>query len=397
MVARNPHMAQLSREYLFPEVRKRKEAALAQRPDAKLISLSIGDASEPISPFASKAMANQSISLSTGDGFTGYGPEQGIEDLRGAICMHYYNGIVDQNEIFVSDGAKCDIARLQTLFGGDITTAVQDPSYPVYVDTALLMGQKVLKLPCTPENDFFPDVSNAPDFDLLYFCNPNNPTGAVATRFQLTQLVQEVRRRSAILIFDAAYATFIQDPDLPKTIFEIDGAKECCIEIQSFSKIAGFTGVRLAWTVVPEALRFSDGTSVHSDWTRIMTTCFNGASIIAQHGGLAVLTPKGWQEAQELCRFYLHNAALLRKSFSDYEIYGGIHAPYLWVRIPSMTSWQAFDHFLEEYDIVTTPGSGFGPSGEGFLRLSAFGHRSVIEEAVKRLAIPHHLHRSRSR
>jgi LL-diaminopimelate aminotransferase len=239
---------------------------------------------------------------------------------------------------------------------------------------------------CRPENDFFPDLGNAPRTDIIFFCSPNNPTGAAATREQLTKLVEFARNNGSIIVYDAAYALYISDPNCPKTIYEIPGAEECAIETCSFSKYAGFTGVRLGWTVVPEQLRYADGSPVLQDFNRIMTTVFNGASNIAQAGGLACLQDKGWEQMLELVAFYRENAAILRKTFQEmgFTVYGGENAPYVWVGFPGQKSWDVFAEILEKCDIVTTPGSGFGPAGEGFVRASAFGHRDTILEAVQR-------------
>lgn len=398
MVKRNPHMTKLSGSYLFPEVRKRAKALLAVEPDAKLISLSIGDTTEPLPPFVTKGLVEKAENMGKASGYEGYGPEQGIELLKKALSENYYKGLITPEEIFVSDGAKCDIARLQMLFGSHLVTAIQDPAYPVYVDTSVIMGQtgnfggrhyeKLVYLPCLAENDFFPVLNDeTPDFDILYFCNPNNPTGAVCTKKQLIELVNFVKKRKALLIYDAAYSIYIQDENLPRTIYEIPGARDVAIEINSFSKIVGFTGVRLSWTALPQSVTYEDGTPVINDWNRIMTTCFNGASIISQYGGLAALKEEGLKEIGALVKFYLGNAQLLAEAFrkKGFSVFGGTHAPYLWVKTQGMSSWDAFDHFLKNHHIVTTPGSGFGPGGEGYIRLSAFGKRETIEEAIARL------------
>lgn len=399
MVARNPHMAKLAGSYLFPEIKKRALAFLAKEPSAKLISLSIGDTSEPIPPFITESLSGKAAALGSLAGYQGYGPEQGIGALKEALAERFYGGTISPEEIFVSDGAKCDIARLQMLFGSDKVTAVQDPAYPVYVDTSVIMGQtghyetkgynKLVYLPCHAENNFFPLLDESvPAFDLLYFCNPNNPTGAVCTKAQLQELIAFVKKRKALLIYDAAYSIYIQDPDLPRSIFEIEGARDVAIEINSFSKIVGFTGVRLSWTVVPKTVTFDDGFPLINDWNRIMITCFNGASIISQHGGIAALSPQGFQEVQEMVQFYLRNARLMRASFEKlgFTVFGGEQMPYLWVKTKGISSWEAFDHFLHHHHLIVTPGSGFGPAGEGYIRLSSFGHRETIESALERLA-----------
>ena len=342
-------------------------------------------------------MKKASEGLGTLEGYSGYGAEQGQGPLREALCNRLYASVGRKsNEIFVSDGSKCDIGRLQMMFGVDASVALQDPAYPVYVDSSVIMGMTgnhngvgfdgVTYMECRPENDFFPDLDSAPRTDIIFFCSPNNPTGAAATREQLTKLVEFARKNGSIIVYDAAYALYISDPNCPKTIYEIPGAEEVAIETCSFSKYAGFTGVRLGWTVVPEQLKYADGFPVINDFNRIMTTIFNGASNIAQAGGLACLQDDGWAQMLDLVSFYKENAAILRKTFQDmgFTVYGGENAPYVWVGFPGRQSWDVFAEILDKCDIVTTPGSGFGPAGEGFVRASAFGHRDNILEAVKR-------------
>lgn len=399
MVKRNPHLAKLHAGYLFPEIAKRKKVFLSQHPQARLISLGIGDTTEPIPPSIIEKLKSESTALGTLEGYKGYGPEQGRPELRQQIAHVLYQGRIHPDEIFISDGSKCDIGRLQVMFGQQASIAVQDPSYPVYVDTSVILGQTahfdpehshykgISYLACRPENDFFPDLSQATSSDLIYFCSPNNPTGAAANYQQLTQLIKFAKENQSILIYDSAYACFIQDPNLPRSIYEIEGAREVAIELGSFSKMVGFTGVRLAWSIIPKELHFEDGHSIHQDWSRINSTFFNGASCVAQAGGLAVLTPEGLKEMQELVHFYMENTKILKNTLQNltYLVYGGDHAPYLWVKFSHANSWQAFEEVLENAHIVCTPGSGFGPAGEGFLRFSAFGHRHQIEEAALRL------------
>jgi LL-diaminopimelate aminotransferase len=315
------------------------------------------------------------------------------------IAERLYRCKIEPREVFVSDGAKCDIGRLQTMFGSAVSIAVQDPAYPVYVDGSVIIGAAgpatvggtgysgISYLPCTPANDFFPDLTKAPATELLYFCSPNNPTGACATRKRLEELVAFALKTGAIIIYDAAYAEYISDPALPKSIFEIEGARRVALEVNSFSKPIGFTGVRLGWTVVPDELRFSDGTQVAKDWNRVMTTLFNGASNVAQAGGLAALSDEGLAEMRTSVAHYMGNAALIKRCLGrlGVENYGGTDAPYIWARFPGKSSWEAFEHILDACAVVTTPGSGFGPAGESFLRFSAFGHREEVEEAVLRL------------
>jgi len=382
---RNKNLDKLKSGYLFPEIQKRKKEFLAKHPDAKLISLGIGDTTEPVSEQVAQAMAQLSTRLGTAHGYIGYGSEQGIEPLRKKIAESFYKNRISPDEIFISDGAKCDLGRLQVLFGGDIRVAIQDPAYPVYIDGSQVQGiDHIHPMKCTPENGFFPDLKTMPPCDLIYFCSPNNPTGAVCTRKQLEELVAFAKKHHSIILFDAAYSSYIRTPDLPRSIYEIEGAKEVAIEINSFSKLAGFTGIRLGWTVVPESLKYENGASVRSDWNRITTTLFNGASIIAQHGGMAALED---ENNEKMIQFYLENARLIKKALEEmgYQVFGGVDAPYLWVHFPGKKSWDVFQHLLEKAHIVTTPGSGFGPEGEGFLRLTAYGKREPILEAIERL------------
>eukprot|EP00741_Cyanophora_paradoxa_P010605 tig00020537_g10249.t1 len=398
-VKRNANMAKLAAGYLFPEIARRRNDLLKRRPDAKIISLGIGDTTQPIVPHIVEGLKNASIGLGTPKGYSGYGPEQGIAALREAIAKKFYPGIVDASEIFVSDGSKCDIARLQLCFGGDVSVAVQDPSYPVYVDTSVMMGMtggfdqersqynNIVYMTCKPENNFFPDLASLPRTDIVFFCSPNNPTGAVATKAQLKELVDFCRKNGSILVFDAAYSAYVKDPSLATSIYEIEGAREVAIETNSFSKVAGFTGVRLGWTVVPESLTYADGTPVRNDFNRVMGTCFNGASNVAQAGGLACLEEKGYAQIQEQVDYYMENAAILRKTFTElgFQVYGGANAPYVWVNFPGRKSWDVFTDLLENAEVVCTPGSGFGPAGEGFLRFSAFCGRENLLEAIERI------------
>ncbi|MBN9378319.1 MAG: LL-diaminopimelate aminotransferase [Chlamydiales bacterium 38-26] len=388
MVQRNPHLAKLKSGYLFPEIHKRKQQFLAQNPHAQLISLGVGDTTEPIPDIVSLAMAQEATRLSTPEGYSGYGPEQGLPELRKKVASKIYQDLIDPSEVFISDGAKCDIGRLQLLFGPHVSVAIQDPAYPVYVDGCIMQGvNEIFYMPCTADNDFFPDLDSTPRTDLIYFCSPNNPTGAVASRLQLEKLVQFAKKNCSIIIFDSAYACFIQDSSLPKSIFEIEGAREVAIEVNSFSKIAGFTGVRLGWTIVPKELKYADGTPVKNDWQRLTSTIFNGASNIAQYGGITALGDTGWEELNKTIHFYLENAALIKIALEKQglHVFGGTHAPYLWVYYPKRLSWDVFQEILEKYHLVTTPGAGFGPSGEGFVRFTAFGHRETIKLATDRL------------
>lgn len=385
---RNPGIASLSTNYLFPEINARKRAFLKENPHAHLLHLGIGDTTEPIPSEIVQAMRNAAENLGTRSGYTGYGPEQGNKELREHISSHFYHEHIRPEEIFISDGAKCDIGRLQTLFGPDISIAVQDPAYPVYIDGSKIQGVKdIVFMPCHPGNNFFPDLATQVRTDLIYFCSPNNPTGAVATKEQLCELVAFAKKNRSIIIFDAAYSCYINDPELPTSIFDIEGAKEVAIEINSFSKIAGFTGIRLGWSVVPEELIYDEGSSVRSDWNRLVSTIFNGASNIAQAGGLAVLDTRGLEEISKIKNHYMENAAILKNVWQEmgFNVFGGENAPYLWIEFKGQKSWDVFQFLLEKCHLITTPGSGFGLQGEGFIRLSAFGERSTIEKAAHRI------------
>uniref|UniRef100_A0A6U6DPL0 Aminotransferase class I/classII large domain-containing protein n=1 Tax=Odontella aurita TaxID=265563 RepID=A0A6U6DPL0_9STRA len=401
-VPRNPNFAKLAGGYLFPEIGRRRTAYLEENPDMadRIISLGIGDTTMPIPEHILKGLVDGASKLGKKESYSGYGAEQGRGDLREKIASTLYGGIIEPDEVFVSDGAKCDIMRLQQMFGPGVTSAVQDPSYPVYVDTSVMMGQtgdidestsqydNIVYMPCTAENEFFPDYASLPRADVVYFCSPNNPTGAAATKEQLEGLVKTCKERGSILVFDAAYAPFIRSEGVPKSIFEVEGARDCAIEVNSFSKYAGFTGVRLGWTVIPSDLKFADGTPVKQDFNRVMTTAFNGASNIVQNGGMACLDDDGMKEIDALIDYYLENAALLKEAMESigYKVFGGTDAPYVFIQLPEgQSSWDAFSDILDKAQVVTIPGAGFGPGGEGYLRLSAFAPRDSVIEACKRL------------
>lgn len=399
MVKRNINMEKLKAGYLFPEIGRRRREFQANNPDAKIISLGIGDTTEPLTPFITEKLTQAAAGLGSEEGYSGYGAEQGMDELRKGIADTFYKGLIDPSEVFVSDGAKPDTGRIQIMFGKDATLAVQDPAYPVYVDSSVMIGQTqnynpetkqfdgIEYMPCKAENDFFPDLTKVKRTDLIFFCSPNNPTGAVANREQLTKLVEFAKKNKSIIIFDSAYSMFIKDENLPKSIYEIEGAKEVAMEVSSFSKPAGFTGVRLGWTVVPKELKFDDGTPVINDFNRVTTTIFNGASNVVQHGGIAAVSEKGRIEMKDTIAFYMENAKIIKTALIDlgYECYGGENAPYVWTKIPGKTSWEAFDEILNKCHVVCTPGAGFGEAGEGFVRFSSFGHRANVIEAVERL------------
>ncbi|OVA12949.1 Aminotransferase [Macleaya cordata] len=398
-VPRNANLEKLQNGYLFPEISRHEFEHIRKHPDAKLISLGIGDTTEPIPDIITLDMAAHSRALSTAEGYRGYGAEQGNKELRKAITETVYRDVgVKDTEVFISDGAQCDISRIQLLLGSNVTMAVQDPSFPGYVDSSVIMGRtgefqevtgkyaNIEYMKCGPENDFFPDLSTTPRTDIIFFVSPNNPTGYAASRDQLEKLVEFAKKNGSIIIYDAAYAAYISD-DSPRSIFEIPGAREVAIEISSFSKFAGFTGVRLGWTVVPEELVFSNGFPVIKDFDRIVCTSFNGASNISQAGGLACLSPEGYKAIQGLIDFYRENMKIMVETFESLglKVYGGKNAPYLWVHFPGSSSWDIFRMILEKTHIITIPGTGFGPGGEGYIRVSALGHRKCILEASKRL------------
>ncbi|KAK4476882.1 hypothetical protein RD792_016046, partial [Penstemon davidsonii] len=407
-VARNPKMERLRYNYLFPEISARELQHVTEYPNAKVISLGIGDTTEPLPDVVASSMANVSFvysgskyahSLSTLKGYKGYGAEQGSKELRKAISETFYKDMgIKDTEVFVSDGAQCDISRLQLLFGSNMSIAVQDPIFPAYIDSSVIIGQagdvekesgtyqNVEYMKCEPQNSFFPDLSKTASTDIIFFCSPNNPSGHAATYEQLEELVQFAQENGSIIVYDSAYAVYITE-DRPRSIYEIPGAKKVAIEVSSFSKIAGFTGVRLGWTVVPEELLYANGYPVINDFNRIVCTCFNGASRIAQAGGLASLTSDGFKAVLSLVDYYKENAEILLETFQSVGLraYGGINAPYLWVHFPGSNSWDVFNEILEKTHIITVPGSGFGPAGKEFIRVTAFGHRENILEASNRL------------
>lgn len=397
----NSSYRKLTAGYLFPEIERRVRLFQEQNPAARIHRLGIGNTTEPLPPALIEGLKDGVGRLAKAETYTGYGDEQGLQELRAALARYYSSlgANLEPDEFFVSDGAKPDAGNIQSIFSDDSTVAFQDPAYPVYVDSNVIAGrsgpynhdesnyQGFIYMPCHEENGFIPAPPQE-KVDLIYLCSPNNPTGAVADHRQLQRFVDYARKHRAVIVFDAAYAEFITDPGLPHSIFEIEGARECAVEISSFSKFAGFTGVRLGWTAVPKTLVLEDGEpgEVHRCWLRRQTTFFNGASNIAQRGGLAVLSPRGLEECRELIGYYMENSRIIKEGLQKcgLTVYGGINAPYLWVRTPgNLSSWEFFDHLLQETHVVGTPGSGFGPSGEGYFRLSAFGHRAAIEAAVE--------------
>lgn len=394
----NSNYRKLQAGYLFPEIAKRTRAFQKENPDAKIMRLGIGNTTEPLTPTIIAGLHEGVERLAKVETYTGYGDEQGMEALREALVKRYqqYGVNFEPDEFFVGDGAKSDSANIQSIFSTDNVVAVQDPAYPVYVDSNVIGGrtgagskgtyEKLVYMPCTEENQFFPELPNE-KVDLIYLCSPNNPTGAVATLSQLKRFVDYALEHKAVIIFDAAYASFISDTRLPRTIFEVEGARDCALEINSFSKECGFTGVRLGWTVVPKALVCEDGEpgDINRLWHRRQTTMFNGASNVVQYGGIAALSEQGKAESAELIAYYMKNAKVIREGLEALGIkcFGGVNAPYVWLQTPGgMSSWEFFDKLLNETHVVGTPGAGFGPNGEGYFRLSAFGHQEDIARAM---------------
>ncbi len=401
----NEHFQKLPAGYLFPEIGRRVGAFHRAHPEASIIKLGIGDVTEPLAPAIVAAMREAVDEMGRRESFHGYGPERGYEFLIDAILEHDYaaRGVtLESEEVFVSDGSKCDSGNIQELFARDCTIAVIDPVYPVYVDSNVMAGRTgeldaagryrgLVYLPANDANGFAPQPPPEP-VDVVYLCSPSNPTGTVATREYLATWVEWARRSDAIIVFDAAYEAFIRDPSLPRSIYEIEGAKECAIEMRSYSKRAGFTGVRCAFTVVPKACkgRLADGTevSLNAMWNRRHSTKFNGTSYIVQRGAAAVYSADGLAQTGAQIDFYMENADRLRAGLAaaKFDVFGGKDAPYIWMKTPkNVSSWDFFNDLLEKAQVVGTPGSGFGPSGEGYFRLSAFNSRANVDEAIERI------------
>ena len=403
----NDHYLKLTSGYLFPEISRRVTAFAAEYPQADIIKLGIGDVTEPLPPAVVEAMHRAVDQMAGRETFRGYGPDQGYDWLRQAIVENDYTTRgchVDTDEVFVSDGSKCDSANVLDIVAGNGANriAVVDPVYPVYVDTNVMAGntgtsddegryQGIVYLSATAENGFTPDLPRD-RVDVIYLCYPNNPTGAVASRESLGRWVDYARDHQAIILFDAAYEAYITDPKVPHSIYEVPGGRDVAIEFRSFSKSAGFTGTRCAWTVVPKSLTgvAADGGRVglHELWSRRHSTKFNGVSYVVQRGAEAAYGNAGRQQIRDLVACYLKNALIIREAFAamGLEVHGGVNAPYVWIKTPGdLTSWQFFDKLLTEAHIVGTPGSGFGAAGEGYFRLSAFNQREVVEDAMERI------------
>jgi len=401
----NDNYLKLKAGYLFPEIARRVNVFAEANPDAKIIRLGIGDVTEPLPQACRDAMIQAVQDMGDRSLFKGYGPEQGYAWLREKIAQQDFQARgcdIDASEIFISDGSKCDTGNILDIFGNDNIIAVTDPVYPVYVDTNVMAGhtgeanekgeyEGFVYLPISAENNFTAQIPTE-KVDLIYLCFPNNPTGSTATKEHLQAWVDYAKAHGSIIFFDAAYEAFITDPTLPHSIYEIEGAKDCVIEFRSFSKNAGFTGTRCALTVVPKTLKgkASDGSEVElwKLWNRRQSTKFNGVSYIVQRGAEAVYSPEGQAQVKDLVGFYMDNAKIIREKLTaaNLAVYGGINAPYVWVKTPhGLSSWEFFDKLLETVNVVGTPGSGFGAAGEGYFRISAFNSRKNVEEAMQRI------------
>jgi LL-diaminopimelate aminotransferase len=397
----NDNFQKLPGNYLFSEVARRLAAYQAEHPEAKMIKLGIGDVTRPLVPAVIEAMHQAVEEMASAETFKGYGPEQGYAFLREAISENDYakRGVTIQpDEIFVSDGAKSDCGNIVDLFDKDNVVAVCDPVYTVYIDSNVMSGRageynpetgkwsNVVYMPTTAENGFVPALPKE-HVDLIYICSPGNPTGAVLNRDQLKVWVDFANENGAIILFDAAYERFIVEDNVPHTIYEVEGAKTCAIEFRSYSKTAGFTGARCGYTVIPHEL-VRDGVSLNAMWNRRQTTKFNGASYIIQKGAAAIYTKEGEEQIMANIAYYQQNAKVIKEGLQNcgIEVYGAVNSPYIWAKIPGgMGSWEFFDKLLKEANVVTTPGAGFGPSGEGYIRLTAFGDADATKEAVARI------------
>lgn len=385
----NTNYQNVQDSYLFSTIAKKVNEFGEAHPDKKLIRLGIGDVTKPLCPAVISALHGAVDEMADASTFRGYGPEQGYDFLRTQLKAYYMRHDVEleQGEIFVSDGAKSDVGNILDLFDKDNTVLVPDPVYPVYVDTNTMAGRKIVYMNATAENGFLPLPDESVKADIIYLCSPNNPTGAVYSREQLQQWVDYANANGAVILFDAAYEAFISDPALPRSIYQIEGAKTCAIEFCSFSKTAGFTGTRCGYTIVPFALE-RQGMELNKMWLRRQTTKFNGVPYIVQKGAAAVFTEEGQKQIKETIGYYMENAAIIAKAFDELGVWytGGKNSPYIWLKCPGgMKSWEYFDYLLENANVVGTPGAGFGQNGEGFFRLTAFGGRENTIEAVKRI------------
>lgn len=391
----NGNFVQLKQSYLFTDIAVRVREFTAAHPEKKLIKMGIGDVTLPLAPVVVDAMRKAVNEMGCKSTFRGYGPEQGYEFLHDAIVKYYVrHGVdLDTKDVFISDGAKSDCGNITDIFDDSNIILVPDPVYPVYVDTNVMRGRQILYMEGSPENDFLPMPDPAIHADIIYLCSPNNPTGAAYTKEQLAKWVAYAQEHNAVILYDAAYEAFITDPDMPRSIYVIPGAKECAIEFCSFSKTAGFTGTRCGYTVVPQQLlrKTPEGKvmSLNKMWLRRQTTKFNGVNYIVQRGAEAAMSMLGEKQCEEMLSYYRENARMMMETFDKkrYQYYGGQFSPYVWLRCPGgMKSWDYFNHLLNDLAIVGTPGAGFGTMGEGYLRLSAFGTHEGTKEAMERIA-----------
>ncbi|MGN0433858.1 MAG: LL-diaminopimelate aminotransferase [Bilifractor sp.] len=401
MFKANQNYLRLQGSYLFSTIAKKVAAYTEANPDANIIRLGIGDVTQPLAPVIIDELHKAVDEMGKKETFHGYAPDLGYAFLRDAIADEYKGRgcEISADEIFVSDGAKSDSGNIQEIFSEDAKVAVCDPVYPVYVDSNVMAGRSgewipseqrysnFIYMPCTESNNFTPEFPKE-NPDIIYLCYPNNPTGMTISKAQLQEWVDYANRIGAVILYDAAYEAYITEKDVPHSIYECEGARTCAIEIRSFSKNAGFTGVRLGFTVVPKDLRDADGVSLHDLWARRHGTKYNGAPYIIQKAGAVVFTPEGQKEIRAQVSYYQKNARVIYDGLKDagYIVYGGVNAPYIWLKTPDhMTSWDFFDHLLEDVHVVGTPGSGFGPSGEHFFRLTAFGTYEKTVEAIDRI------------
>lgn len=402
MATINKNFDKLQKGYLFSEIERRTNEFIKNNPGVEVMKLGVGDTTEPLTGVVIKGMINGVKLLAKVKTYTGYQDAEGkgcnVKFHQALLDLYKSRNIsLDAQEIFINDGAKTDLANIQSIFGPNDVVAIADPVYPAYLDSTVISGrtgefvdgkyQGLVYLACNEENGFVPYPPKQ-KVDIIYLCNPNNPTGSVATKEQLKAFVDYAIKNKAVIIFDACYAEYISDKNLPKSIYEIEGAKKCAIEINSFSKWAGFTGVRLGWTVVPMDLvvEKTEKGKINHLWSRRQGTMFNGASNVAKAGGLAVLSPAGQKENKKLVGYYMDNAKFIKKNLLElgFKVFGGENAPYIWIKNPkNLTSWEFFDKLLKEAHVIGTPGSGFGAEGEGYLRLTSFGHRKNIEKAIK--------------
>ena len=400
MMKINENYLNLASNYLFADIAKKVKAFKMQSPDADVISLGIGDVTQPLAPAVVEALHKAADEMATATTFRGYGPERGYDFLREAIVTHDFraHGIdIEADEVFVSDGAKSDIGNFQELLSPECVVAVTDPVYPVYVDSNMMAGRRIVKLPCTAENGFVPELPSE-HVDVIYLCYPNNPTGTTLNKEQLKVWVDYAISEEALILYDAAYEAYIQSKDVPHSIYEIPGAKQCAVEFHSYSKTAGFTGIRCGYTVVPKEVKSErvkseksgllETVSLNALWNRRQSTKFNGTSYLAQRAAEAIYTPEGKVQTKATIAYYMENARLMREALTamGFKVYGGMDAPYLWVSTPKdMTSWEFFDWMLHSAYVVCTPGAGFGGRGEGFVRLTAFGTHENTEKALERI------------